>query len=166
MRFAFDSYHRTRECALTCHELEELSRSIRYRAEFSNRFRWMTPPQLPSVSICRPDDERLTCRKPQGTLGPRFEEFVDCLPGPGTAAEAVVVEHENAAGNSPRVEERAAVENGLVDVDVDVSHTELRRLERNRGGRKEPWVKGHVRTIGEVGADIVELRVAEIAALV
>jgi hypothetical protein len=53
-----------------------------------------------------------------------------------------------------------------MNVDVDVSHAEGRRLERNGGGRKEPGVEGHVRAIGEIGADVVELRVAEIAALV
>jgi len=48
MHFAFDSYHRTPDGSLTCQHLENLFRSIGYRAdssaEFGEMFTWATPP--------------------------------------------------------------------------------------------------------------------------
>ena len=48
IHFAIESYHRTKEGDLTCHELERLLRSIGYRAEssavFGQMFTWGTPP--------------------------------------------------------------------------------------------------------------------------
>src|SRR5689334_6557809 len=66
------------------------------------------------------DDESLAGAEHKRLLGLSGEEFVDRPPRSRAGCEGVIVEHDHPAAGKARIDELQAVEDRLVEVEVDV----------------------------------------------